>query len=149
MSGERIDVPNTYPIGEGESEGAWTDRLLHMARIHGTYRQCSIGWHGECSQRDQGADAECNCICHDPADVRSPEPAPAPEPDEDTRQVEVSWWHTETFTALIPVPDDFDLEADDVDEQLEALICLMDDEEMNAAFTACTEREITEKEEVQ
>lgn len=66
-----------------------------------------------------------------------------------SRDVKISWWHTETFTATVTVDDDFDINADDADEQLEELICQMDDEEMNAAFTGCAEREITEKEEAQ
>lgn len=45
---------------------AYTDRLLAHAGAYGTYRQCSIGWHDECSQRHLGADGECRCICHDP-----------------------------------------------------------------------------------
>lgn len=139
----RIDLPNTYPIWQDESDGDWTDRLLKMAGVHGTYRQCSIGWHGQCSQRDLGAEADCNCICHDPEDVRSPKPGPG------KKLVEVSWSHTETFTATVEVDEDFDLENLDADEVLEGIICQMDEEELGAAFTGCTEREITEKEEVQ
>lgn len=44
----------------------WTDRLLAHAGAYGTYRQCSIGWHDECSQRHLGAESDCLCICHTP-----------------------------------------------------------------------------------
>lgn len=142
MSGERVDLINLYPMKPDESEGAWTDRLLHLSRIHGTYRQCSIGWHGECSQRHLGTEGECNCICHAPEDIRSP------KPETGGRRVEISWWHTETFTATVEVDDDFELENLDADEVLDGIICNMDQAELSRAFTGCTEREITSKKEV-
>ena len=60
----RVDLGVLYPYKPGESPSAWTTRVLGHAKEHGTYRQCSIGWHGECSERNNGEDAECNCICH-------------------------------------------------------------------------------------
>lgn len=63
-AGSRVDLTELYPQGSAEPAGAWTDRLLSHAGEHGTYRQCSIGWHGDCSQRSLAADAECNCLCH-------------------------------------------------------------------------------------
>lgn len=53
-----------YPIRDGEDPMAWTTRVLSHAHEYGTYRQCSIGWHDECSERHLGADAECRCLCH-------------------------------------------------------------------------------------
>jgi hypothetical protein len=60
---ERFDLTALYPQHEGEDDGAWTNRVLSHAREHGTNRQCSIGWHEECSD-PQGLD--CYCLCHDP-----------------------------------------------------------------------------------
>ena len=52
-----------YPPEPGESATDWTMRVLSHASEHGTYRQCSIGWHDECSQ---GTAGDCECLCHDP-----------------------------------------------------------------------------------
>lgn len=60
----RVDLGVLYPYKPGESASAWTTRVLSHAREHGTNRQCSIGWHGECSDSGLGEAAECNCICH-------------------------------------------------------------------------------------
>lgn len=63
--GPRINVPDTYPPDEDEGDIEWSERLTHEGRKHGVYRQCSLGWHGECSQRDDwGPECECNCSCH-------------------------------------------------------------------------------------
>lgn len=62
----RVELDVLYPAKPGEDVSAHTTRLLRHAREHGTNRQCSIGWHGECSDRGLGEDADCNCICHDP-----------------------------------------------------------------------------------
>lgn len=61
---ERVNLPEKYPIRPNETDEAWTGRLLSHARAAGTLRQCSIGWHEECSQRRFGADGDCNCTCH-------------------------------------------------------------------------------------
>lgn len=61
---ERVDMTALYPYRENETPEAWTNRVLPLAQQYGTYRQCSIGWHEECSQRHMGADAECACLCH-------------------------------------------------------------------------------------
>ena len=45
---------------EGESDAAWTQRMINE-RMPGTNRQCSIGWHSECSDPDGD---ECTCPCH-------------------------------------------------------------------------------------
>jgi len=60
----RVDLGVLYPYKPGESAVEWTNRVLSHAGVHGTNRQCSIGWHGECSDRGLGEAAECNCICH-------------------------------------------------------------------------------------
>jgi hypothetical protein len=45
----------------GESMSAYTDRLARLGSERGVYRQCSIGWHYECSDpRGQ----KCRCNCH-------------------------------------------------------------------------------------
>ena len=64
------------------------------------------------------------------------------------KQIEVSWFHTEAFTATVTVDDDFDINADDVDEVLDGSICDLDQPELSAAFTGCLERQITHKQEV-
>lgn len=46
---------------EGETDEEWTDRIHRSGRELGRFRQCSIGWHDECSDR-QGD--ECECPCH-------------------------------------------------------------------------------------
>jgi hypothetical protein len=52
----------------GENDGQYTDRLLKVARDQAhTNRQCSIGYHLECSDP---AGEECQCECHPwPQDV--------------------------------------------------------------------------------
>lgn len=57
----RVNLTAKYPPGENETAAAYTDRLLTLARQHGTFRQCSIGYHDECS--DQYGES-CNCSCH-------------------------------------------------------------------------------------
>lgn len=84
------------------------------------------------------------CVCHAP----EPEGVETPTPEEPAgKQVTISWFHTETFTATVTVEEDFDLEAEDADEELDEIICGMSTEELSAAFTGCTEREITSKKE--
>lgn len=61
-------------------------------------------------------------------------------------QVHVRWFHTEEFSGTIEMPDDFDPESDDADEQLKEVIANMDNDEQTEYFDGCTEREITEKE---
>lgn len=60
--------------------------------------------------------------------------------------VNVSWYHTEEFSGTIEMPDDFDIEADDADEEIKEVIANMDQEELTGYFDGCTAREITEKE---
>lgn len=59
--------PEKPPALPGESDDAYTDRLTGADRTgrvpydHSRNRQCSIGWHGECSDP---AGASCECPCH-------------------------------------------------------------------------------------
>ncbi len=53
----------------GESVSAYTDRLTGADGgatpfDHKRFRQCSIGWHDECSDPDGD---ECECPCHQEA----------------------------------------------------------------------------------
>lgn len=62
-----------YPLGPpalpGETDAAYTDRLTDADRTgrrpydHRRNRQCSIGWHNECSDRDHSG--QCECPHHD------------------------------------------------------------------------------------
>lgn len=67
MTVELTEEGRVVPLNEqierldGETPEAWTDRLLAIAREVGTKRQCSIGWHLECSD-PKGE--ECRCVCH-------------------------------------------------------------------------------------
>lgn len=58
----RADLTALYPQMPGEDAVKWTGRLLSHAREHRTNRQCSIGYHGECSNPSGDT---CNCLCHD------------------------------------------------------------------------------------
>ncbi|ALY09372.1 hypothetical protein FDH48_gp43 [Arthrobacter phage Jawnski] len=43
----------------------YTDKLNHIGAQLGVYRQCSIGYHGECSAEPRrGEDCPCACKCH-------------------------------------------------------------------------------------
>lgn len=57
----RVNLTEKHPPHDDEESGAYTDRLLTLAREHGTFRQCSIGYHDECS--DQYGES-CRCTCH-------------------------------------------------------------------------------------
>lgn len=61
---ERVDLSALYPQKEGEDAGVWTNRILSHSREYEVNRQCSIGWHGECSDR---SGESCRCLCHDDA----------------------------------------------------------------------------------
>lgn len=60
MSG-RVNLMEKFPINPGETAAEHTGRLLREARTAGTFRQCSIGWHEECSD---AYGEECMCSCH-------------------------------------------------------------------------------------
>lgn len=63
---ERVNVRDIVgEVAEGETLEVWSDRLMQAGRKAGVYRQCSLGWHDECSQRAHwGPGCECNCTCH-------------------------------------------------------------------------------------
>jgi len=63
--------PAMPPMLPGEDAGAYTGRLTGSDRTgrepydHRRNRQCSIGWHGECSEVGVPADRRrCKCPCH-------------------------------------------------------------------------------------
>lgn len=58
----RVEMAELYPRRPGEEAGAWTNRVLSHSRDHEVNRQCSIGWHEECS--DPRGES-CRCLCHD------------------------------------------------------------------------------------
>jgi hypothetical protein len=45
----------------GLDDDAWTDARWRAGAEHDVFRQCSIGWHLECSAWNS---AECSCPCH-------------------------------------------------------------------------------------
>lgn len=60
--------PNGAPLLPGETDETWTDRMLgangedQRPYDHSRNRQCSIGWHEECSDRNHSG--QCGCPCH-------------------------------------------------------------------------------------
>lgn len=78
MSDEPLTIENALEVAEtwswlidagfvlpdkrdDETDGQWTDRIHRSGNALGRNRQCSIGWHGECSDPDGD---ECACPCH-------------------------------------------------------------------------------------
>lgn len=57
----RVNLAEKYPPGPKETGAEYTGRLLSLARQYGTNRQCSIGYHDECS--DPYGES-CMCSCH-------------------------------------------------------------------------------------
>lgn len=67
--------PNQPPMLPGENLDSYTDRLTGADRSgrrpfdHNRYRQCSIGWHNECSDRENHGAIDkksgCGCPCHE------------------------------------------------------------------------------------
>lgn len=61
--------PMNPPALPGESDDEYTNRLLgargeHLRPYdHRRNRQCSIGWHEECSDREHSG--RCGCPCHE------------------------------------------------------------------------------------
>lgn len=96
----RIDIHETFPKRPDESNASWTDRLTKEAARHGVYRQCSIGWHAECSQRrTPGPSCPCNCSCHikaatddaeSPGDAQDAPEAPAVTGEEYLRRAQAA-----------------------------------------------------------
>ncbi|QWY81383.1 hypothetical protein SEA_RIZWANA_86 [Arthrobacter phage Rizwana] len=63
-----------------------------------------------------------------------------------SKEVVVHWYRTEEYSATFKMPDDFDLNADDADEDLLDQIGNLEGQELIDAYDACTELEITYKE---
>jgi hypothetical protein len=59
--GRRVNLTEKFPPLPEETSLAYTGRLLAEARKAGTNRQCSIGYHEECS--DPYGES-CMCSCH-------------------------------------------------------------------------------------
>jgi hypothetical protein len=61
------ELHDEYPPYEGEEAYAYTNRLIQEGRARGMLRQCSIGWHNECSCTLYPALAgtDCKCDCHE------------------------------------------------------------------------------------
>lgn len=65
-----VPEPDWDSFGENEAAkklklNSWSNDLMQTGGEHGVYRQCSLGWHGECSRRENwGPDCECQCRCH-------------------------------------------------------------------------------------
>lgn len=66
--------PAPPPALPGETDDTYTDRLIGVRGEelrpydHHRLRQCSIGWHSECS-RHRDRDSACRCPCHGDPDV--------------------------------------------------------------------------------
>jgi hypothetical protein len=58
---QRVNLTAKFPPGDDENSADYTRRLLSHAREAGTNRQCSIGYHEECS--DPYGES-CMCTCH-------------------------------------------------------------------------------------
>jgi hypothetical protein len=58
---QRVYLTEKYPPAPNETGVEYTGRLLKLAREYGTNRQCSIGYHNECSDP---AGESCMCSCH-------------------------------------------------------------------------------------
>lgn len=54
------------PIREGRTPEEWTDDMARAGAERDIFRQCSIGWHLECS--DWSGQNGCECRCHEIAE---------------------------------------------------------------------------------
>jgi hypothetical protein len=52
-----------FPRIENEPPETYAQRLAMIGQSRGILRQCSLGWHDECSARRFG-NTTCNCQCH-------------------------------------------------------------------------------------
>lgn len=63
--------PEMPPALPGEDDDHYTDRLVGCygpelrPYDHRRNRQCSIGWHEECSERHTAGARRCQCPCHE------------------------------------------------------------------------------------
>ncbi len=79
--GRQWSPRETYPMCKGSlNADAWTDEMSRAGALLGINRQCSIGWHEECSDRYEVGDtpSTCRCACH----------AHEPGPDAEDRALE-------------------------------------------------------------
>jgi len=53
-------MPYLHITPEGLSDDE-TNEMIRLGRAKGMFRQCSIGYHEECSDPDGD---ECTCTCH-------------------------------------------------------------------------------------
>lgn len=62
--------PSPAPALDGEDSDTYSDRLIGVhgedqrPYDHPRNRQCSIGWHTECSERRSLVPKNCRCPCH-------------------------------------------------------------------------------------
>lgn len=70
------ELYDIYPQREGEHPLDYSARLQAEGMRRSMYRQCSIGWHEECSSRlyPDLAGEGCRCECH-PYNHKDPSPA--------------------------------------------------------------------------
>lgn len=66
IASDSASTPGKYARRPDETEDAWTDRLHREGAAKGIFRQCSIGWHFECS--DWSGQHGCQCLCHELAE---------------------------------------------------------------------------------
>jgi len=59
-----FDLPKELPKESWEDDNQYAARLQKRGMERGILRQCSIGWHMECSTRRSGGYG-CNCPCHE------------------------------------------------------------------------------------
>lgn len=62
------------------------------------------------------------------------------------KEIEISWYRGEEFSATVEVDDDFDLDDDDADEKLLDIVNNMTELEIMDAYDGCPDLNITEKE---
>jgi len=65
MTNGLLYYPEPPPHRDGESDDEYTNRMLgkNSPYDHHRYRQCSIGWHSECSQNGAKS-GQCECPHH-------------------------------------------------------------------------------------
>jgi hypothetical protein len=76
--------PEMPPLFDGEDSDHYSNRLIGVygkdayPYDHVRNRQCSLGWHSECSEREipDPGERRCQCPCHEPSPmVQSPVPS--------------------------------------------------------------------------
>lgn len=74
MSTKARHYPNMPPLLDGEDNDHYSNRMVGVygpdayPYDHVRNRQCALGWHNECSDRNVlGSERRCECPCHEPA----------------------------------------------------------------------------------